>query len=170
MIGDPVLLLNQNYEPLNICAARRAIVMLGVEKAEVIEYGAGSINTPTSGIQIPSVIKLNYMVKRPMHKIKLSRREIFIRDDFTCLYCGNVPVDLTIDHVVPRYRGGENSWDNLVTACIPCNHRKAGRTPREAGMTLAKRLVSKPRNPYVRFINRPILEEWRKFIPGINKT
>jgi 5-methylcytosine-specific restriction endonuclease McrA len=66
--------------------------MLGVEKAEVIEYGAGSINTPTGGIQIPSVIKLNYMVKRPMPKIKLSRREIFIRDNFTCLYCGNVPL------------------------------------------------------------------------------
>ena len=169
MIGSPVLLLNQNYEPLNICAARRAIVMLGVEKAEVIEYGIGLINTPSGGVQIPSVIKLNYLVKRPIPKIKLSRREIFIRDNFTCLYCGKMPFDLTIDHVVPRYRGGEHSWDNLVTACIPCNHRKAGRTPREAGMALAKRLVSKPRNPYARFINRPILEEWRKFIP-INKT
>jgi 5-methylcytosine-specific restriction endonuclease McrA len=74
------------------------------------------------------------MVKRPMPKIKLSRREIFIRDNFMCLYCGKVPVDLTIDHVVPRYRGGAYSRDNLVTACVPCNHRKSGRTPREAGM------------------------------------
>ena len=124
MISSPVLVLNQNYEPLNICTVRRAVVLLGVGKAETLENAEGEISTASYAIPIPSVIRLMYLIRRPVLQRRLSRREIFLRDKFTCLYCGRETKQLTLDHVVPRYRGGAHTWENVVSACITCNHRK----------------------------------------------
>ena len=138
MIDSPVLVLNQSYEPLNLCRTRRAIVLIFRGKAEVLEDSRGELHSVTRIFQIPSVIRLVYMVKRPRHQKKLSRFEIFNRDQYTCQYCGRQTKELTLDHVIPRRRGGMHTWDNVVSACIPCNRRKGGRTPEEARMQLLR--------------------------------
>jgi len=143
-LDSVVLLLNADYEPLNVCDLRRAFRLVFGEKAEVIEYDHTEVRTPTLVFRAPSVIKLQYRIRRPRPRIRLSRREVFLRDGHTCQYCGEHTPKLTLDHVVPRHRGGGHSWDNLVAACGSCNHRKGGRLPEEAGMRL-RRL---PREPY----------------------
>lgn len=164
----PVLVLNHNYEPLNICAARRAVVLVLGGKAEVIEHNGHDIITPSQILRAPSVIRLAHLVKRPMPQVKLSRREIFRRDNYTCQYCGLNSSDLTLDHVLPRHRGGGHSWENLVSACRQCNHRKGGRTPEEARMRLRKRPFRPHAGPYYaieRRLQYGAHEEWRKFLP-----
>ena len=126
IIGAPVLVLNQNYQPLNVCTVRRAIVLLDVGKAELLQNGRGEVHTTAASFAIPSVIRLVYLIRRPLLQRRLSRREVFLRDNYTCLYCGRETRQLTLDHVIPRYRGGAHTWENVVSACISCNHRKAG--------------------------------------------
>ncbi len=138
-----VLVLNQNYEPLNVCNLPRAFRLVFGAKAEVIEYDHQVIRSPRADYHAPSVIRLQYHVKRPQPRVKLSRREVFSRDRHTCQYCGSVRRDLTIDHVMPKHRGGRHEWDNLVAACRACNHRKGGKTVAEARMTLLR----EPRAP-----------------------
>ncbi|HYX10653.1 MAG TPA: HNH endonuclease, partial [Candidatus Acidoferrum sp.] len=127
-----VLVLNQNYEPLNVCNLPRAFRLVFGEKAEIIEYDHQIIHTPRAEYHAPSVIRLQYQVRRPRPRVKLSRREIFTRDRHTCQYCGRQGHDLTLDHIMPRHRGGGHTWENLVTACKSCNHRKGGKTLEEA--------------------------------------
>jgi len=163
----PVLLLNQNYEALNICNVRRAVVLLGGGKAEMLENGRGELHTSQSVFDIPTVIRLIYMVKRPIQQHRLSRQEIFLRDGYICQYCGKKTKDLTIDHVLPRHKGGPHVWENVTSACVPCNHRKAGNTPQEARMRLLHEPKAPKPNPYILFHRRSILDEWRKFLPWL---
>ncbi|TET95949.1 MAG: HNH endonuclease, partial [Dehalococcoidia bacterium] len=125
----PVLVLNQNYEPLNVCTVRRAFVLVDRGKAEILENGRGYLHTATVLYSIPSIIRLVYLIRRPRPQGHLTRRDVFLRDRSTCQYCGRHTKDLTLDHVLPRRRGGGHDWRNVVAACKPCNHRKAGRTP-----------------------------------------
>ena len=166
-LGSTVLLLNQNYEPLNICSVRRAVSLLGRGKASLLENGRGELRTPSQVFPIPSVIRLEYLVRRPFLRQRLSRREVFLRDGYTCQYCGKGAPALTLDHVMPRSRGGVHSWENMVTACMACNHRKAGRTPKEAQMRLLKEPRAPRANPYVLFHQRQTRDEWRKFVPWL---
>jgi 5-methylcytosine-specific restriction endonuclease McrA len=162
-----VLLLNQNYEPLNVCPARRALVLLDKGKAELLENGVGYIRTATIILELPSVIRLMYHVRRPLPLRRLTRRELFQRDRFQCQYCGLKTRELTLDHVMPRVRGGRHEWENVVTACKTCNHRTAGRTPAEAGMRLTISPGPPPTSPYYPVL--PYLDqrrEWRKFLPS----
>ena len=133
-----VLVLNQNYEPLNVCNLPRAFRLLFGAKAEVVEYDHQTIRTPRTSFRAPSVIRLQHHVRRPRPRVRLSRREVFVRDHYTCQYCGRQGHDLTLDHVVPRHRGGSHTWENLVTACKVCNHRTGGRTPDEARIRLLR--------------------------------
>ena len=167
MINFPVLVLNQNYEPLNVCRVRRAVVLLDGGKAEMLENGSGFIHTTNHDFPVPSVIRLAYIIKRPRPQRKLTRLEIFQRDHFTCQYCGKQTGQLTLDHVIPRFRGGEHLWENVVSACIPCNRHKAGRTPGEAGM----KLLSSPALPrgdrffYIPYRYRQSQSQWQKYLP-----
>lgn len=136
MINSPVLVLNQSYEPLNVCRARRAIILILQGKAEMLEDGMGFIRSANDTVPIPSVIKLDYYVSRSYRERKFTRLGVFHRDNYTCQYCGKQSQQLTIDHVIPRAHNGQHTWENVVSACIPCNHRKAGRTPEQAGMKL----------------------------------
>jgi 5-methylcytosine-specific restriction endonuclease McrA len=159
--------LNQNYEPLNVCNVRRAFVLVDRGKAEIIENGRGYLHSPTAEYEIPSVIRLIYLIRRPRPQGRLTRRDVFLRDRFTCQYCGKQTKDLTLDHVLPRHRGGQHTWENIVAACKHCNHKKAGRTPQEARMQLLK----EPQRPHYSYFRSfyPYLETqegWRKFIPG----
>ena len=167
ILDAPVLVLNQNYQPLNVCNARRAVVLLGMGKAELMENGRGNIHSVSQTFAVPSVIRLFSMIKRPFMRRRLSRRAVFYRDDFTCQYCGVETRLLTLDHIVPRSKGGVHAWENVVSACIRCNHRKAGATPREAKMRLRREPKPPRPDPYALFHNRDILEEWRQFIPWV---
>ncbi len=167
MVNLPVLVLNQNYEPLNICRVRRAIVLLYRGKAEMLENGSGFIQSASHAFPVPSVIQLACLIKRPRPQPKLTRVEVFNRDRYACQYCGTQTRQLTLDHVAPRYRGGEHVWENVVSACIRCNRRKAGRTPSEAGM----RLMRQPAPPHGGFSFRipyhylQMRSEWQKYLP-----
>ena len=165
MLSAPVLVLNLDYQPINICNARRALLLMIKGKAEFLANGRGEAHSPREVFALPSVIRLAYLVKRPFSKRKLSKKEVLLRDRHTCQYCGKRTRVLTLDHVIPRRQRGIQSWENIVSACIPCNHRKAGRTPVQAGMTLLKRPRAPYPSPYYVLHDRPILEEWRPFIP-----
>ena len=167
MINSAILVLNRNYEPLNVCNARRAFVLLDRGKAEVLENGRGYLRSPSLVFPIPAVIRLIHVIHRPRAHSRLSRRDVFLRDRYTCQYCGRRTRDLTLDHVLPRHHGGDHDWENVVAACKSCNHRKAGRTPKQAGMRLIRQPTRPSFNPYRPFYH--YLEEqveWRKFIPG----
>jgi 5-methylcytosine-specific restriction endonuclease McrA len=169
-VKNAVLVLNQNYEPLNVCNVRRAIVLVFDGKAEVLETYARRLKSASRSWDSPSVIRMVYHIHRPRPRVKLTRREVFIRDGFTCQYCGRTGTsDLTIDHVVPKSRGGGHSWDNLVSACKSCNHRKGGRLPGEARMNL-KRAPAEPRAGQYYTIERRVAGDleaaWVQFLPG----
>ena len=166
-----VLLLNADYEPLNVCDLRRAFRLVFGAKAEVIEYDHTEVRTPSDVLRAPSVIRLQYRIKRPRPRVRLSRREGFTRDGHACQYCGRRAGGLTIDHVKPRHRGGEHSWGNLVAACGDCNHRKGGRLPEEAGMKLRRR-PAEPRYDayavYSPYLADPRNEAWNGYLtPGL---
>ena len=167
MVNSAVLVLNQNYEPLNVYNARRAFVLVDRGKAEVLEHGEGGIRTVRYLFHLPSVIRMIYLIKRPRPTMRLSRREVFNRDRYTCQYCGRQTRELTLDHVIPRHRGGRHDWENLASACKVCNHRKAGRTPSEARMRLLREpFAPKMSSYYVVYRYLDDQEGWRKFIPG----
>jgi len=167
MINLPVLVLNQNYEPLNICRVRRAVMLIYHGKAEMLENGSGFIHSVNHVLPLPSVIRLAYWIKRPWSRPKLTRIEIFNRDRYICQYCGKETRQLTLDHVIPRYQGGQHTWENVVSACIPCNRRKAGRTPKQAGMML-RRHPSPPRGNtpfYIPYHYLQTQNQWQKYLP-----
>ena len=166
-MNEPVLVLNRNFEPLNVCNTRRAVGLLMVGKAEIIENGRGYIHTINTLFPRPSVIRLAYMIRRPRPRVKLSKREVLRRDDYRCQYCGQAGSRLTVDHIVPRRLGGPYSWDNLVTACPTCNRRKGGRSLAEAHM----RLLQQPFEPspsagYLFGRYRHVYHEWERYLDG----
>ncbi len=162
-----VLVLNQNYEPLHICDWQRAVALVYTGKAITVEHDGVMLRSPTREMPMPSVVRLHDYVLRPLPEMKLSRRAILARDDQRCQYCGNRARDLTIDHVIPRERGGPHTWENLVTCCRKCNNKKGNRAPREVGMKLLKR-PRRPRFiPYLSFATfRAALrnEAWRDYL------
>ena len=165
MINLSVLVLNQNYQPLNICRVRRAVVLLFRGKAEALENGLGVLHTVNGIYPIPSVIRLGYIVTRPRLQRKLTKFEVFNRDHYVCQYCGRETRELTLDHVIPRRRGGKHAWENVVSACVPCNRRKAGRTPTEAGMKLLRQpLPPRGGNFYIPSHQLQLYKEWQKYL------
>ena len=166
-----VLVLNHNYEPLNICGLHRGMSLLLLEKADVLRFADSTIRSIDDEFLIPSVLKLRQIIRRPIPQLKISRKSVLARDDYTCQYCGSKS-NLTIDHVFPRHRGGENTWENVVCCCLRCNNRKGPHTPQEAGM----RLPHPPRKPryvpyisFPRFVSAMRRPEWREFLEGYGK-
>jgi 5-methylcytosine-specific restriction endonuclease McrA len=166
-MNAPVLVLNANFEPINICNTRRAIGLILIGKADLVMNGRGHFQTVTQEIPIPSVIRLEQMVHRPRLHVKLTRREVFRRDKYTCQYCGRRSVDLTLDHVWPKHLGGAHVWTNIVAACPSCNHRKGGRQLSDAQMTLLHTPKEPPTNAlYVFGRHLDECSEWEQFING----
>jgi 5-methylcytosine-specific restriction endonuclease McrA len=162
-----VLVLNASYEPLNITSWRRAIVLLLKGKAEQIEHNGRVVYR---NIPLPTVIRLRHYVKVPYKEIPLTRKNILHRDSHSCQYCGYTGDDLTLDHVMPRSRGGGDHWENMVTACVRCNIKKGNRTPREANMPLRQ----VPRRPHsslyfevTKHVRSGVHQEWRKYVIGL---
>lgn len=137
---EHVLLLNASFEPLNVIGWRRAVKLVVLEKAEIVEASQHEVHSVSTRMSVPSVVRLTSFVRFRRREAKFSRRNIYTRDDFRCQYCGHRPPaqELTCDHVVPRSRGGRTEWSNIVTCCVPCNRRKGGRTPAEAGLRLLR--------------------------------
>lgn len=131
-----VLVLNASYEPLNVCTVRRALVLILKEKAEVLERGDGVLRSETMRIDRPEVIRLITFVRVPrdIHRRRITRKAVLARDSWTCQYCGSNKPSLTVDHVIPRSRGGESVWENIVASCAPCNRKKGNRLPQEVRM------------------------------------
>jgi 5-methylcytosine-specific restriction endonuclease McrA len=140
MLNREVLVLNQNYEPLSITKARRAVILLYLGKAEMVErYDGHFVRGIRVSIPLPSVVRLIYYIKAPRNAVALTRKNIIRRDRHTCQYCGIQTGPMTTDHVIPKRIGGRDSWENLVCACVRCNNKKGDRIPEEAGMALFRR-------------------------------
>jgi 5-methylcytosine-specific restriction endonuclease McrA len=140
-----VLVLNASYEPLNVCTVRRALVLILKEKAEVLEHGDGVLRSETMRLDRPEVIRLVSFVRVPrnIHRRRITRKAVLARDGWMCQYCGSAKHSLTVDHVIPRSRGGESIWENIVASCAPCNRKKGNRLPQEIRMHPKRR----PRPP-----------------------
>lgn len=163
-MGKKVLVLNATYEPLNVCTARRAIVLMLKQKAEALEVSGRTMHSASRDFPLPSVIRLNYYVRVPRSdRRRVSRRAVLARDRHRCQYCGSGS-HLTIDHVIPRSRGGSSSWENIVTSCAPCNSRKGDRLPREANMRL--RASPSPPEPlaFIYLAVSEIHRTWRRYL------
>lgn len=163
-----VLVLNRSYEPLHICSGRRAVTMILGGRAETVEEDGFLIRSYRLSLPLPSVIRLQRFVRIPRRgEVIFSKRNVFRRDHFTCQYCGRHGKGLTIDHIVPRSRGGHTNWENVVAACQPCNSQKGNRTVQESGM----RLLRNPHRPFFLFhqyvasaIQSSTLDTWKKYI------
>ena len=153
MASHEVLVLNSNYEPLNVCSLRRAMSLLLIGKVEVLQHRTEPVYTASGPFRAPSVVKMRYQVRRPMPQLRLSRHSVLARDNYTCQYCGSRGRDLTIDHVVPKWCGGPHTWDNLVACCRRCNLKKGDKTPAQAHMKLAR----KPKRPhFIPYLSLPL--------------
>ena len=163
----PVLVLNANFEPINVCNTRRAITLVIDGKACLILNGRGEIKTVRQVYPRPSIIRLEKMIHRPHPQVKLTKREVLRRDNYICQYCGVHFSNLTVDHVLPRHLGGVHAWTNLVAACPHCNHRKGGRTIDQAQMHLL-RIPTKPPASASYLFARHLYEnqDWLPFISG----
>lgn len=165
---EHVLLLNASFEPLNVIGWRRAVKLVVLEKAEIIEVSDREVRSVSACLPVPSVVRLTSFVRFRRREAKFSRRNIYTRDSFRCQYCGTRPSahELTCDHVIPRSRGGRTDWSNIVTCCVACNRRKGGRTPAEAGL----RLIRMPAQPtwlwgvQNRFANRRPPRSWHVYM------
>ena len=160
-----VLILNQNYEPMSVINVRKAIILLYLGKAEMIAEKEGmQVRSVSTSYPFPSIVRLSVYVRVPYKKIILSRKNILRRDAHRCQYCGRGDVTLTVDHVLPLSRGGDETWENLVTACVSCNNRKGDRTPDESQMPLRRR----PMRPnHVTFISHyvgTLDERWKPYL------
>ena len=160
-----VLVLNASYEPLNVCSVRRAYVLVFKGKAEVIEELGRPLRSATDTYPWPHVIRLVQYVRVP-RKVqgKISRRALFARDGWRCVYCGSSGGRLTLDHVVPKSRGGESIWENVVTSCAPCNLRKGNRLPHEVSMELRAKPLPPAPVLFIRLAAPRIPDGWQPYL------
>jgi 5-methylcytosine-specific restriction endonuclease McrA len=162
-----VLVLNASYEPINVCTVRRAVVLLLKAKADVVEEAGRALHSERMTLTRPAVIRLRTYVHVPrdVHRRKITRRAVFARDGWTCQYCGSRS-SLTVDHVVPRSKGGSSTWDNIVASCAPCNRRKGDSLLRHVGM----HLLRQPRVPgpqvFIHVASPTIPETWKQYLPA----
>lgn len=161
-MSKQVLVLNAGYEPLSLVSVRRAIVLLLREKAELLEATQQVLSSSQRTIPVPLVIRLVHYVKLPHRRVPATRAAVMLRDAFVCQYCAEAPGrhNLTVDHVVPRSRGGRHDWDNLVTACKRCNQKKGSLLPDEAAMRLVRKPVEPSYMALVLLSNPVAAERW----------
>jgi 5-methylcytosine-specific restriction endonuclease McrA len=168
LTSERVLVLNASYEPVHICGVKRALVMVFTGTARVEEADAGRfLRSPSRAFPLPLVIRLQRYVRIPRREFNFSKKNIFLRDGYTCQYCGVMFAsrDLTLDHVTPRSGGGDSSWENLVTCCKPCNHRKGNRRPEDAGLRLLRHPRPQTPQSYLYYLHAKGVgeEKWKKY-------
>ncbi len=165
-IGGRVLVLNATYEPINVCAVRRAAVLLLKGRAEIVERSEELLRSERYEYARPVVIKLVSYVRIPrdMHRRKITRKAVLARDSWTCQYCGTQRSGLTVDHVIPRSRGGSSAWDNIVAACAPCNRRKGNRLPTEIKMHPSSTPRPPGPNVFIRVASPRVPPSWEPYL------
>ena len=165
-IGGRVLVLNATFEPIHVCTVRRATVLLLKAKAEMLERGELVVRSERLRLERPVVIRLVAYVRVPrdVHRRKITRKAVLARDAWTCQYCGSERHGLTVDHVIPRSRGGESVWENIVASCAPCNRRKGNRLPREIEMH--PRTAPRPPGPnvFIRVAAPKVPASWEPYL------
>jgi len=168
VLQEPVLVLNATFEPINVTAVRRALMLVLKGVAQTEEHNHAEVHSASNAMKVPSVIRLLTYRHIPQQTRALSRKNILLRDRNICQFCGHhfPSSELTLDHVMPRSRGGHSSWENLVACCYDCNNRKGSRTPEEAGLQLVRR----PR-PFTLHTSRQLMRligrqdvRWRKYL------
>lgn len=164
--GGRVLVLNASYEPINVCTMRRAAVLVLKERAEVLERREGVLHSERLELARPCVIRLVRYVRVPrdVHRRKITRRAVLARDSYTCQYCGHEAAGLTVDHVIPRSRGGTSHWDNIVAACAPCNRKKGNRLPNEAAMPLRTSPKAPGPTVFIRIASPRVPDAWEQYL------
>jgi hypothetical protein len=157
---DKVLVLNSDYTPINVTTVFKGFKLVDKGKAEILKAGDNPIIAGEKEFLRPLIIRLYNYVKFRFHKLKINRNRLFRRDNYACVYCGSKR-NLTVDHVMPKSRGGQNTWLNLVTCCSHCNRVKDNRTPEEAGM----RFLKQPYEPSIfsEVVNPSIESVWQEF-------
>ncbi len=167
-MSQDVLVLNSDYEPLNVCNMRRAMAMVYLGKVEVLHNDSRVFRTVSAAYHSPSVIRLRRHIRRPRPQLRLSRRSIFARDDYSCQYCGHRGSDLTVDHIIPKRLGGPTTWENLACCCKKCNTKKGDKTLAQVHFTLRK-MPRKPKYvPFIsltKFISGARNRVWRDYLP-----
>jgi len=161
-----VLVLNASYEPINVCTVRRAAVLLLKNRAEILEQGDWALHAESFTLPRPVVIRLLTYVRIPRdaHRRKITRRAVFARDRWTCQYCGHERGHLTVDHVIPRSKGGTSTWDNIVTCCAPCNRRKGDRLPRQAEMVPRRAPKAPNATVFIHVATPAIPAAWEQYL------
>ncbi len=164
MVSEHVLVLNQNYEPLSVCTARRAVILVFLRKAEIIDKYADPVRGVYTLFDRPSIVRLVNYVRIPSKGIMLSRKNILKRDSHQCQYCSTTRGPLTVDHVLPRYLGGADSWENMVCACQRCNNKKGDRLPEEVNMALKRKPKAPSRIHFIRDFIGIHHQSWRPYL------
>ena len=164
--GGRVLVLNASFEPINVCTVRRAAVLILKQKAEVLEGSQKRLRSERMSMTKPVVIRLVTYVKVPrdVHRRKITRKAVLARDSWTCQYCGSNKSGLTVDHVVPRSRGGPSTWENIVASCAPCNRKKGNKLPREAQMHPRNTPRAPGPNVFIRIAAPRIPVVWERYL------
>lgn len=163
-LAGHVLVLNADFQALSVCSVERAAVLVMLRKADLVEAHAGrALRSATTSLPWPSVVRLRGYVRVPYRQVLLTRRNLLRRDGHTCQYCGATE-RLTLDHVLPRSRGGPETWENLVAACTRCNNRKGSRTPEEAGMELRRPPFRPSHVMYIRDFLGETEEAWKPYL------
>ena len=165
LLHTKVLVLNSSYEPLSICDAQKAVLLLfGGKAVQVAHHPERVISTVSRSFPLPSIVRLTCFVRVPYKRIILNRKNILLRDSFQCQYCGKTDLPLTIDHIVPRSRGGEHAWETLITACPRCNSKKGNRTPREAGMQPLKQAIRPNNLMFMQQLTTTVSDDWKPYL------
>ena len=158
------MVLNQNYEPMQICTAKRALNLVFLGKAKLVETEGQDVISISARYPFPSVVRIDRYIRIPNRNVVLSRKNILKRDGHQCQYCGATGISLTIDHIVPKKQFGKDTWENLVTACITCNNKKGSRTPENANMKLFKKPKKPTRIHYLQKFIRRNNQSWKQYL------
>lgn len=158
-------MLNQSYEPLSICNIKKAFLLLYLGKAElIINDDRKSIRTIRRNYPWPSVIRIAKYINLPYKRVVLTRRNILRRDGYKCAYCGRGDLPLTVDHIIPKARGGDDNWENLISACTNCNNKKGDRTPEEARMPLGIRPFKPNHVMFIKNVVGKLDDKWKPYL------
>jgi 5-methylcytosine-specific restriction endonuclease McrA len=164
LLSSAVLVLNANYSPMTICTAKRAISLYFLNKIDILSNYDDKVNSPSLSLDLPSVIKIKNYIKNNNMAVEISRKNILARDGYKCQYCGTQSKALTVDHVIPKFRNGLDSWENLVAACKNCNQIKGEETPEEAKMPLLKKPKRPNRIHYFQRLVKKKQADWRPYL------
>jgi len=164
-LNAKVLILNQSYEPLTVCNIKKAIILMYLGKAELVRKDERkNLRTVNRHYPWPSIIRLSRFINLPYKKVVLTRKNVLRRDAYKCAYCGRSDLPLTIDHIVPKARGGGDSWENLVCACTSCNNRKGDRTPEEANLNLMNKPFKPSHIMFIKNVVGKLDENWKPYL------